>query len=138
MPATPHDGTGTVLTFSPAAGWGGGSTTYTVTNIVYSLGEQGNNVQPIDISHLGQTVGQSVLTMDRPLKGSVQNGGTTGRQVDMDYQGSAILADGVSGTLAITVGGSSWLSGTATVTTSSVTMVVNDIIRGKASFKIAR
>jgi hypothetical protein len=130
MPATPHDSTGTTFTFA--------SVGYTVTNIVYTLGEQNNNVQPIDISHLGQTAGQSVLTMDRPLKGSVQNGGTTGRVVDIDYQGSAVIADGSTGTLSVVSGGATIVTGMATVTNSSVTLAVNDIIRGKASFKIAR
>lgn len=136
MAATPHDGTGTSLSFQLNST--GTATNYTVTNIVYTLGEQNNNVQPIDVSHLGQTVGQSILTQDRPLKGSTQNGGTTGRTVDVDYQGTSVFSDGASGTLTITVGGASWLSGVATVQSSSVTLATNDIVRGKVQFKIAR
>ena len=131
MPSTtPHDGSGTTFSFQGA--------NYTVTNIVYTLGEQNNNVQPIDVSHLGQTTGESVKTLARPLTGSVQNGGTTGRVVDIDYQGSAVIYDGSSGTLVVSCAGSSIVSGIATVQSSSVTLAVNDIIRGKASFKIAR
>jgi hypothetical protein len=124
MAATPHDSSGTTLTFPGFTG--------SVTNITYNL----NNVSgddTIDISHLGLTAGAAVLTKDRPLKGSATD---TGREVQVDYIGSGVLSDGSTGTLAITGGLS--LSAVATVQSSSVTLAVNDVIRGSATFRVAR
>lgn len=130
MSATPHDGSGTQVT------WLGNP--YTITNIVYSLGLQDNQQEPIDISHLGITVGNSIKTLDRPLKGSLQNGGTTGREVTVEYLGKSIIADSDTGTLTITHNGVSFLSNVATVASSSVTFALNDAIRGSATFRVAR
>lgn len=123
MASTPHD-SGTTFTFA--------GTGYTVTNITYSLTDTAAN-DTIDISHLGQTTGSAVLTQDRPLTGSATD---TGREVQIDYVGSAVINDGTSGTLAITGGLS--LSKAATVSASSVTLAVNDVIRGSATFRVAR
>lgn len=130
MSVTPHDGAGTQVT------WLGSN--YTVTNIVYSLGEQDNAQEPIDISHLGITVGNSIATLDRPLKGSTANGGSTGREVTVEYLGKSIIADSATGTLTITHNGVSFLSNIATVASSSVTFALNDAIRGSATFRVAR
>ena len=124
MASTPHGGSGTTFTFA--------GTGYTVTNITYSLNDTAAN-DTIDISHLGLTVGAAVATMDRPLKGSA---GDTGREVSIDYIGSGVIADGATGTLVI-AGGLS-LSAAATVSSSSVTLAVNDVIRGSATFRVAR
>lgn len=131
MALTPHDGTGTTLAFA--------GSNYTVTNIVYTLGEQDNNADStIDVSHLGLTAGSSVATQDRPLVGSVENGGTTGREVQIEYLGKSVLADGSTGTLSITHNGVSFLSAAATVSASSVTFALNDAVRGQATFRVAR
>jgi hypothetical protein len=122
--STPHAGSGTTFTFA--------GTGYTVTNITYSLNDTAAN-DTIDISHLGLTVGAAVLTLDRPLSGSATD---TGREVQIDYIGSGVIADGATGTLAITGGLS--LSKAATVSASSVTLAVNDVIRGSATFRVAR
>jgi hypothetical protein len=124
MAATPHDSSGTTLTFPGFTG--------SVTNITYNL----NNVagdDTIDISHLGLTAGAAVLTQDRPLKGSATD---TGREVQVDYIGTGVVADGATGTLAITGGLS--LSAMATVQSSSVTLAVNDVVRGSVTFRVAR
>jgi len=115
---------GTTLTF--------GGTAYTVTNITYSMTDVAAG-DTIDVSHLGLTAGNSVATMDRPLKGSATD---TGREVSIEYLGSAPIADGTTGTLAISGGLS--LSAAATVSSSSVTLAVNDAIRGQATFRVAR
>lgn len=107
-------------------------TGYTVTSITYSMNNVGGD-DTIDISHLGLTVGANVLTMDRPLKGSATD---TGREVSIEYLGTAPITDGATGTLAI-VGGLS-LSAVATVQSSSVTLAVNDVIKGQATFRVAR
>lgn len=124
MPYTPHDGTGTTFTFN-----GGG---YTVTSITYSITDQAAADQ-IDVSHLGQTVGQTVLTLARPLKGSA---GDTGKEVSIEYLAAsgAPIAQGQTGTLTITGGIS--LSVSATCKSSSVTLTVNDAVRGSASFQV--
>lgn len=122
MADTPHDGSGTTVTF---AGFSGD-----VTGISYSESAGGNN--DIDISHLGQTVGETALSMSRPLKGG---GGETGKEVQIDYIGSSVVEGGLSGTLTITGGLS--ISGVATCTSSSVTLAVNDVIKGSATFRVA-
>lgn len=115
---------GTTLTFA--------GTAYTVTSVTYSMTDT-NAGDTIDVSHLGLTVGSSVLTIDRPLKGSATD---TGREVQIEYLGSAPITDGTSGTLVI--GGALSLSAAATVSQSSVSLAVNDVVKGSATFKVAR
>ena len=122
--STPHAGSGPTFSFA--------GTNYTVTNITYTLTDV-NAADTIDISHLGQSAGSAVLTLDRPLTGAAND---TGREVQIDYIGSSVINDGSTGTLAITGGIS--LSKTATVSSSSVTLAVNDVIRGSATFRVAR
>jgi hypothetical protein len=124
MASTPHDSTGTTFTFA--------GTGYTVTSITYSLSDVTGG-DTIDVSHLGLTAGASVLTQARPLAGSATD---TGREVSIEYIGSSVISDGATGTLAI-AGGIS-LSKAATVSSSSVTLAVNDVIKGSATFKVAR
>jgi|LauGreDrversion2_6_1035139.scaffolds.fasta_scaffold07205_4 hypothetical protein len=116
---------GTTFTF--------GGTGYTVTNITYTMTDVAAG-DTIDISHLGQTAGNSVRTMDRPLRGSATD---TGREVSIEYLGTAPITDGSNGTLVI-AGGPLALSAAATVSSSSVTLAVNDTIRGQATFRVAR
>lgn len=127
MAATPHDSTGTVLT------WAG--TTYTVTNIVIT-NENPAADDNIDVSHLGLTTGASVLTISRPLQGAT---GDTGRSVQFDYLGKSIIADASTGTLSLTTGGTTLLNAVAgTVQSSTLTLATNDAIRGQATVRIAR
>lgn len=124
MAYTPHDSSGTAFTFNGVP--------YTVTSITYSITDQGATDQ-IDVSHLGQTTGQTVLTMSRPLKGSA---GDTGKEVSIEYlaAGGSPIAQGATGTLTITGGIS--LSIDATCKSSSVTLTVNDAVRGSAAFQV--
>ena len=122
--STPHSGSGTTLTFPGFTG--------SVTNIAYTLNDVTGD-DTIDISHLGLSAGASVLTLSRPLKGSATD---TGREVQVDYIGTGFLSDGATGTLAIT--GGLALSASATVQSSSVTLAVNDVIRGSVTFRVAR
>ena len=124
MAATPHDSSGTSLTFPGFTG--------SVTNITYNLTDTAA-ADTIDISHLGLTTGAAVLTQDRPLKGSATD---TGREVQIDYIGTGVLADGSTGTLSISGGLS--LSAVATVASSSLTLAVNDVVRGSVTFRVAR
>jgi len=117
-------GQGTTFTFA--------GTTYTVTTITYNMTNVGGD-DTIDVSHLGQSAGSAVLTMDRPLTGSATD---TGREVTMEYLGTAPITDGSTGTLAIT--GGLTLSAAATVQSSSVTLTVNDVTKGQATFRVAR
>jgi hypothetical protein len=120
----PSHAQGTTLTFA--------GTVYTVTSVTYSMTDVTAN-DKIDVSHLGQSVGSEVATMDRPLKGSATE---TGREVSIEYLGSVPITDGVSATLAIT--GGLTLSAVATVSSSSVTLTTNDATRGQATFRVAR
>lgn len=122
--STPHDSSGTTFSFA--------GSTYTVTQITYNLNDVAAG-DTIDVSHLALTTGAQVATQDRPLKGSATD---TGREVTIEYIGSSILEDAATGTLAITGGIS--LSKAATVSSSSVTLAVNDVIRGSATFRVAR
>lgn len=126
MPATPHDSAGSTFTFA--------GTGYTVTNISYTIADN-NATDSIDISHLGQTTGETVKVMSRPLKGSA---GDTGKEVTIDFlanAGATPIAQGATGTLAITGGIS--LSANATCKSSTITLATNDAIKGSASFQVA-
>lgn len=125
MAATPHDGSGTTFTFN--------SVNYTVTNLVYNLTDAGGGGDLIDISHLGQTTGQSLLFQSRPLKGAT--GGETGKEVTIDYIGTNAVAGGTSASCSIS-GGISY-SGNATCVSSSITLALNEVIRGNATFRLA-
>jgi hypothetical protein len=125
MASTPHDGPGTSFTFN--------GTKYTITNLVYNLTDPAGGGDQIDVSHLGLTTGASLLFMDRPLKGAT--GGETGKEVTIDYIGSAAIAGGTSAAYSITGGLS--LSGNATCVSSSVTLALNEVIRGNATFRVA-
>lgn len=120
---TPHASSGTRFSF--------GGTTFTVTSITYTIGATGAADQ-IDVSHLAQTTGESVATLARPLVGSA---GDTGKTVSIEYIGTNVIAQNTTGTLTITGGIS--ISANATCNSSSVTLTVNDAIRGSAEFQIA-
>ena len=126
MAATPHDGTGTVFSFA--------GVNYTVTNIVVTNTDPTTD-NTIDVSHLGLTVGSSVLTQSRPLQGSATD---TGREVVVDYLGVSIVPDASTGTLVLTVGGSALISKAATVSSSTLTLATNDAVKGQVTFKVAR
>ena len=126
MAVTPHDSSGTTFSF--------GGTNFTVTSITYTIGSTGAATDAIDISHLGQTAGQAVLSRARPLTGSA---GTTdtGKSVSIEYIGNSVIAQNTTGTLTITGGVS--VSAAATCNSSSVTLTVNDVVRGSADFALA-
>lgn len=125
MSATPHGGSGTTLTF--------GSSTFTVTSITLNFSDVSGESDRIDVSHLGLTTGATVLTVPRPLKGAAT--GETGKEVSFDYIGTTQLQGGTTGTL--TISGGTSLSGAATVVSSSLTLAVNDVIRGSATIRVA-
>jgi hypothetical protein len=121
-----------VATYATGVGFSFGGTTFTVTSVTYQLGDTGGGGDQIDASHLGLTTGASVISLPRPLVGSP--GGDTGKSISIEYIGTAPIAQNASGTLAIT--GPISLSATATCNSSSVTLSVNDIIRGSAQFQL--
>jgi hypothetical protein len=125
---TPHDGAGSVLVFA--------GSTYTVTNITISYADPTAEDEKINAAHLGQTAGETAKTLDLPLAGSVS--GDTGRTVTFDYIGKVIIEDRATGTLSLTVGGSSLLSKAGTVQSSTLTLATQDAIRGQATVRIAR
>jgi hypothetical protein len=127
---TPHDGVGTVVTWPTTA------TRYTVTNIVVSFTDPAAEDEKINVAHLGQTVGETARTLDLPLAGSAS--GDTGRTVQFDYVGTTLINDKSTGTLAITVGGTSLLSKGGTVQSSTLTLATNDAIRGQVTILIDR
>lgn len=128
MSATPHDGTGTNLTFA--------GSTYTVTNIVISYADPNAEDEKINVAHLGQTTGETAKTLDLPLKGAAS--GSTGRTVQFDYIGKALINDGQTGTFSITHAGVSLISKAGTVQSSTLTFAMQDAIRGQATIQIER
>jgi len=124
MATTPHDSSGTTFVFA--------GTTFTVTNITINFSDVSGQTDRIDISHLGQTTGETMATQKRPLVGSPT--GETGKEVSFDYIGTTQLAGGTTGSYSLT-GGSS-LSGTATIVSSSLTLAVNDVVRGSATVRV--
>ena len=124
MATTPHDSPGTTFVFS--------GTTFTVTNITVNFSDVSGETDRIDISHLGQTTGSTMLTQARPLRGSAT--GETGKEVSFDYIGINQLAGGTTGSYALAGGVS--LSGNATIVSSSLTLAINDVIRGSATVRI--
>jgi hypothetical protein len=122
-----------MATYATGVGFVFGGSTFTVTSITYTLGNTGGGTDQIDASHLGLTTGASVISLNRPLAGTP--GGDTGKAVSIEYIGVAPIAQNASGTLTIT--GPVSVSGTATCQNSSVTLSVNDIVRGSAEFQLA-
>lgn len=123
MAATPHDSLGTTFSF--------GGTAYTVSSITYTLTDP-NATDTIDISHLGQTTGEAVLSQDRPLTGAADD---TGVEVQIEYIGSNAIVGGTTGTLVITGGLS--ISRDATASQCTISLTTNDVIRGNATFRVA-
>jgi hypothetical protein len=120
-------------TYATNVGFSFAGATYTVTSVTYSLGETGGGADLIDASHLGLTTGASVISLARPLLGTP--GGDTGKTVSIEYIGTAPVAQNATGTLTLT--GPVSVSATATCQSSSVTLTLNDIVRGSAEFQLA-
>lgn len=125
MATTPHDSSGTSFVF--------GGTTFTVTNLTINFSDVSGQTDRIDISHLGQTTGSTMLTQKRPLVGSPT--GETGKEISFDYIGTNQLAGGTTGTYALAGGAS--LSGNATIVSSTLTLAVNDVVRGNATVRVS-
>jgi hypothetical protein len=123
-----------MATYATGVGFTFGGTTFTVTNVTFTLGDAGGGADQIDASHLGLTTGASVVSLPRPLLGTP--GGDTGKTVSIEYLGTAPIAQNATGNLVIT--GPVEISSTpATCRSSSVTLTVNDIVRGSAEFQLA-
>jgi hypothetical protein len=131
---TPHDSGGTILNWN--AGTAGTGTIYTVTNIVISFADPTADAEKIDVAHLAQTAGEQAKTLDLPLVASAS--GDTGRTVQFDYVGKTLISDKETGTLTITVGGSSLVGKAGTVQSSTLTLATNNAIRGQATIRISR
>lgn len=122
-----------MATYATGVGFSFGGTTFTVTSVTFTLGATGGGTDQIDATHLGLTTGASVISLPRPLLGSP--GGDTGKSVSVEYLGTAPIAQNSTGTLSLT--GPVTISGDATCNSSSVTLTVNDIVRGSAEFQVA-
>ena len=147
-PHGPYDPTnsgtcqGTIVTFQPQkvdadgnATNDGELVTYTVTNLTYSLSSQTSSSDELDVSHIGQAYGEPVLTQERPLVGSA-GGGDSGKEVQIDFIGTKALEEDQKGQLVI-IGGIN-LTTPAKVTSSSITLAVNDVIRGSITFSVEK
>ena len=121
MVATPHDGSGTTVSF--------GGTSYTVTDITVNRTDVGGD-DSIDVSHLGLTDGDNVASQSRPLVGSTTD---TGVEVQIELLGSSIPTVGAYDTL--TISGGLSLSACSLCTAATQRATVNDVIRSSATFR---
>ena len=124
MAVTPHD-SGSTFVFD--------GTTFTVTNLTVNFSDVSGATDRIDISNLAQTTGETILTQARPLVGSPT--GETGKEITFDYIGITQLQGGDSG--AYNLGGGVALSGDATIVSSTLTLAVNDVVRGNATVRVS-
>ena len=122
MASTPHDSSGTSFSFTGFTG--------TITGLTWTVNDTSGD--KIDISHLGLTAGASVLSQDRPLKGTV---GDTGKNVSIEFIGTGMIGQGATGTLSIS--GPISISSAATCNSCTITLAVNDVVRGSAEFQYA-
>jgi len=122
--------------WNPTTGSTSASHVYTVTNIVISYADPTADEEKINVAHLGQTAGELAKTLDLPLAGATS--GDTGRTVQFDYIGKQLIDDKQTGTITITVGGSSLVSKGGTVQSSTLTLATQDAVRGQATIRIVR
>ena len=122
---TPHDGSGTVVSF--------GGETYKATSLTWTKNDISSD-DNIDTSTLDQITGEEVAFQARPLIGD--SGSDTGWEISFDYIGNAPIEDGASG--AVSVSGGVSITGNGTCTSSSVTLAVNDVVRGNATIRLDR
>jgi hypothetical protein len=123
MSTTPHSSGGTTFTFPGFTG--------TLTGLTWTVANNAGQ-DNIDISHLALTAGASILTLQRPLKGTA---GDTGKTVSVEFIGTGMLAQGATG--ALSVSGPISISGNATCNSCTITLAVNDVIKGSAEFQYA-
>lgn len=110
-----------------------GGTTFTVTNVTLSFSDVSGVSDPIDVSHLGLSTGATILTIPKPLKGT--SSGETGKEISFDYIGTTQLAGGTTGTYSL--GGPITMTGNATVLSSSVTLALQEVVRGSATVRLS-
>ena len=122
---TPHDVSGTVVTFNDVA--------YKATGLTFSKSDISSD-DNIDTSTLDQVVGDDVNYQPRPLVGD--SGSDTGWELSFDYIGNEPIQDGLEATISVT--GGITVNGTGTCTASSVTLAVNDVVRGNATIRVER
>jgi hypothetical protein len=122
MVATPHDGSGTTVTFDGAS--------YTVTDITVNFSDAGGD-DSLDVSHLGLASGDNVATQARPLVGGTTD---TGTECQIELLGGGAPAAGTEATLVIS--GAISISDCSRCTASSVRATVNDVVRSSATFRV--
>jgi len=122
---TPHDSSGTTVSF--------GGQTYKATSLTWTVNDISSD-DNIDTSTLDQVTGEEVNSQARPLIGD--SGSDTGWEISFDYIGNVPITDGAEGAVSVTGGCS--ISGTGTCTSSSVTLAVNDVVRGNATIRLDR
>ena len=122
---TPHDGSGTIVTFNEV--------TYKATGLTFSKSDISSD-DNIDTSTLDQIEGQEINYQPRPLIGD--SGSDTGWELSFDYIGNEPIQDGLEASISVT--GGITITGTGTCTASSVTLAVNDVVRGNATIRVDR
>ena len=122
---TPHDSSGTTVSFA--------GQTYKATSLTWTVNDISSD-DNIDTSTLDQITGEEVNSQPRPLIGD--SGSDTGWEISFDYIGNTPITDGLTGAVSVT--GGCTISGNGTCTSSSVTLAVNDVVRGNATIRLDR
>ena len=122
---TPHDSSGTTVSFAGQV--------YKATSLTWTVNDISSD-DNIDTSTLDQVTGEEVNSQPRPLIGD--SGSDTGWELSFDYIGNTPITDGSTGAVSVT--GGCTISGTGTCTSSSVTLAVNDVVRGNATIRLDR
>lgn len=122
---TPHDNTGTIVSFA--------GNTYKATSLTWTVNDISSD-DNIDTSTLDQVTGEEVNSQARPLIGD--SGSDTGWEISFDYIGNVPITDGEEGAVSVT--GGVTINGNGTCTSSSVTLAVNDVVRGNATIRLDR
>lgn len=120
-------------TYATGVGITVAGTAFTATNLTVNFSDVSGESDRIDTSHLGLTTGATMTSLARPLKGTTT--GETGKEISFDYIGTSQLLGGTTGTYSIT--GPVALSGNCTVVSSSLTLALNDIVRGSATVRVS-
>lgn len=149
--AQPSLASGYTVTFTAAAGHGGGTFSPSkLTRVTLNRGSSGGGSQRqrISVAHLNEPytetktingVSQTVRREEpyveiwQPRAGGGGGSGT----LDLDFLGGeGLVTGGVSGTLTVTGAGLAYSHTAVTCSSSQITLAVGDVIKGSASFSL--
>lgn len=145
--AQPSLASGYTVTFTAAAGHGGGTFSPSkLTRVTLNRGSGSSSQrQRISVAHLNEPytetktingVSQTVRREEPYVEIWQPRGGGSGT-LDLDFLGGeGLVTGGVSGTLTVTGAGLAYSNPAVTCSSSQITLAVGDVIKGSASFSL--